>query len=294
MPLISLAHVSVGGAIVAGIAGSLPIAWLVRKYRSPLARICLRVLEPAYGMFFDWWLTPLLKRRKEKRIMDELRNKRSQCEAVVLRLRADYPEAVVDMELSTDSDTWLERMIERFHDRDRQKSIEERTKLIATARRYFSEYRAMLDAQDELSLAGRDAGIRRLKRQKEELELQHDIADLQELRPVDRETQMLTKRYALEQLKRKAGGGEDGAYKQGMKDKKARRLTDIEDHLFESLEHPIQTEVDARVLYKQLRQKIDRHPELSDTDKDELQARLRERFTQLFKTASSTRIFEEG
>lgn len=224
---------------------------------------------------------------------DELEKKRTQCEAVVLRLREQYPEAVADLGGSPTSDTWLERTIERFHDRDRQKSIAERTKLVGLAKQYFTEYRAMLDAHDELNLAARDAGLRRLKRQKEELALQHDIADLQELRPVDRETQVLTKRYELEQLKRKMGGAEDGPYKQGMKEKKARRIVDIEDQLFEALEHPIQTEVEARVLYKKLRRQIDRHPDLSDADKDDLQERLKERFAQLFKTASSSAIFED-
>lgn len=226
--------------------------------------------------------------------MDELYRKRSQCEALVLKLQAQDPAAVADIQFTAGSDTWLERVIERFHDRDRQKSLAERTRLVAEASKYFSEYRAMLLAHHELSRAGRDATLRDLQRDKEELTLRNDIADLEELRSLDRETQKITKQHALDQLKRKmAGGPEESPYKQGMKDKKARRLVDIEDHLFEALEHPVQTEVEARVLYKKLRQRIDRHSELSDADKDELLERLRERCAQLFKSMSSSRIFED-
>lgn len=292
-PLVALAKMSPIGALVAAIIGAAPLIVLFRKYQSNIAAVAWRVFGPVYGLFFDWWLTPLLQGRKERREMDELQRKRNQCETLVLRLQAEYPEAVGDMGSSAGSDTWLERMIERFHDRDRQKNIAERTKLISLATRYFTEYRAMLTAHHELGRAGRDATIRDLQRDKEEKTLRNDIADIDELRAIDRETQKLAKEHERDQLKRKMAGGDDGPYKQGMKDKKAMRLVDIEDHLFEALEHPVQTEVDAMVLYKKLRQKIDRHPDLGENDKDELQERLKQRFGQLFKTSSSSRIFEE-
>jgi hypothetical protein len=292
-PLIALAKVSPIGALVTAILVAVPPILLFRKYRSNLATAAWRVFGPVYGLFFDWWLTPLLRGRKVRRNMDQLHRKRNQCEALVLRLQAEYPEAAGDMGLSAGSDTWLERMIERFHDRDRQKNIAERTKLISLATQYFTEYRAMLTAHHELSRVGRDATIRDLQRDKEEKTLRNDIADIDELRAIDRETQRLAKEHERDEFKRKLAGLGDGPYKQGMKDKKARRMIDIEDHLFEALEHPIQTEVDARVLYEKLRQKIDRHPELGDDDKDQLQERLKQRVGQLFKTSSSSRIFEE-
>jgi hypothetical protein len=299
-PLIALARVSITGAIVAGIIGVLPVVWLFRKYRVPIARAFWRIAEPVYGIFFDWWLTPLLRRRKEQRMVDDLNKKRRQCELIVVQLQSQDPDAVADLgQMSLSSDTWLERVIERFHDRDRQKSMVERTRLITLAKQYFSEYRAMLEAQDELSLAGQDARIRRMRREKEELALRNDIDGLREdavgrneLRALDREKEKLTKQHEIDQLKGKMNG-DDGPYRQAMREKRAKRLVDIEDNLFESLEHPVSTEVEAKLLYKKLRQKIDRHSDLSDPDKDELQARLKQRFSQYFKTASSTPIFEE-
>ncbi len=300
-PLMALGRVSITGAIVASIIGVLPVVWLFRKYRVPIGRAFWRIAEPVYGIFFDWWLTPLLRRRKEKRMVDDLNKKRSEVEAVVLRLQREYPQAVPEIGSgSLTYDTWLERVIERFHDRDRQKSIAERTRLIELAKKYFTEYRAMLDAHDELTLADQDAAIRRLERLKKQLALQNDVADLRntaaignEIRDLDRETTILAKKHELEQLKRKMAGGQGGPYKEGMNDKRERRLVDIEDNLFEALEHPMNTEVEAKLLYEKLRQKIDRHSDLSDTDKDDLQARLKQRFTHYFKTASSTPIFEE-
>jgi hypothetical protein len=300
-PLMALSRMSITGAIVAGIVGLLPILWLLRKYRIPIGRGFWRIAEPVYGIFFDWWLTPVLRRRKEKRMVDDLNKKRSEVEAVVLRLQREYPQAVPEFGGgSLTYDTWLERVIERFHDRDRQKSIAERTRLIDLATRYFTEYRAMIDAHDELTLADQDAAIRRLERLKKQLALQNDIADLQhtatigkEVRDIEQETTILTKQYERDQAKRKMAGGQGGPYQQGMNDKRERRLVDIEDDLFEALEHPMNTEVEAKLLYEKLRQKIDRHSDLSETDKDDLQARLKQRFTQYFKTASSTPIFEE-
>jgi DNA repair exonuclease SbcCD ATPase subunit len=218
----------------------------------------------------------------------------------VLQLNAEDPEALADMGVvSLESDTYIDRVIQRFVDRDRQKSIAERTKLISLLKQHFAEYRAMLDAYDELTLADKDAAIRRLKREREEIDLKNQLADLQhvaatrgELRPMEAEKQKLTLQHEVEQLKKKVVGGENGPYREGMRDKRARRMFDIEDDLFEALEHPIQTEMDARVLYKKLRQKIDRHPDLTDEDKDEMLERLKQRFGQLFKHAS-TPIFEE-
>lgn len=303
--LISLGRVSITGAIVAGLislAALYGVFLLIRELLWPKLRPYVQpAVDAIYGLFFDWWITPILKHRKEKRMMDDLRRKRSQCEAVVLQLQAEDPQPIADMGLGSlrSDDTWLERMIERFVDRDRQKNIAERTKLIGLAKQYFSEYRAMLAAHNELTLAPEDAKIRRLQREKEQLELKNQLADLQhvaatrgELRPMEAEKQKLTLQHELEQLKKKVAGGENGPYREGMRDKRARRMVDIEDDLFEALEHPIQTEMDARVLYKKLRQKIDRHPDLTDEDKDEMLERLKQRFGQLFKHAS-TPIFEE-
>lgn len=234
--------------------------------------------------------------------MNELEKKRRQCELIVVKLQEQDPHALAGLgQITMNSDTWLERVIERFHDRDRQKSISERTRLITLAKQYFSEYRAMLDAKDVLSLADRDARIRRMEREKQELTLQNEIGDLRdegtsrsELRALDREREKLTREHDIQQLRRKIGGrAEDGPYRQAMNEKKARRLMDIEDRLFESLEHPVSTDMEARLLYKQLQKKIDRHPELSDDEKDELLERLERRWKQTFGRASSTPIFEE-
>jgi hypothetical protein len=235
-------------------------------------------------------------------MMDDIENKRRQCELIVVKLQAQDPHALGDLgKVASHSDTWLERVIERFHDRDRQKSVAERTKLIGVARQYFSEYKAMLDAKDELSLAPQDARIRHLKRDKEETELERDLDNLRidtaagkELRALEQKRDKLAKEHEIRQLEHKLGGGaDDGPYQQAMNDKRARRLVDIRDQLFESLEHPVSTDIEARLLYKQLRKKIDRHPELSDGEKDELLERLERRWKQLFGKAAATPIFEE-
>lgn len=283
------------GAIIAGSIVCLALYWFFKAYAGAIKRRLRPILEPVYGTFFDWWLTPLMRRRKEQRQMDGLHRKRAECEALVLKLQAQDPAAVADIHFSAGSDTWIERMIERFHDRDRQKSVAERTRLLEQATKHFTEYKAMLLAYHELTRAGRDATIRELERDKQELTLREDIADIKDLRGLQREAQKLAREHELKELRQKVGGGpaQESPYQQGMKDKKARRLVDIEDHLFESLEHPIQTEVEARILYKKMRQKIDRHPELGDDDKDALLDRLKVRFQQLFKAADATRIFEE-
>lgn len=256
-PLISLAAVSPTGALIAAVIVCPGLYWLFKTY-GPIVKQKLRpVLEPIYGTFFDWWLTPYLRRKKEKRQMDDLHRKRMECEALVLKLQSQDPAAVADIQFSSGSDSWLERVIERFHDRDRQKSIAERTRLLEQATKHFTEYKAMLMAYHELTRAGRDARIRELERDKKELGLAEDIADIKELRGLQREKERLTQQHELEQLRQKISGGpKESPYQQGMKDKKARRLVDIEDQLFEALEHPILTEVEARLLYKKLRQKI--------------------------------------
>lgn len=304
--LILLAKVSMTGTIVAAVVGGMVLYFVLRAIGRwllpPVWRFAKPVVEALYGIFCDWWVTPLLRRRKERRIMNELERKRRQCELIVVKLQAQDPQALSDLgRVELHSDTWLERVIERFHDRDRQKNIVERTKLITLAKQYFSEYRAMLDAKDELTLASRDARIRRMKRDKEELtlemevgELREDAASRKELRGLDREREKLTKQYDIDLLKRKmSGGGDESPYRQAMKDKRARRLVDIQDHLFESLEHPVSTDMEARVLKKQLQKKIDRHPDLSDDEKDELLERLERRWEQTFGKSSSTSIFEE-
>jgi hypothetical protein len=304
--LVMLAKVSVTGTIVAAVIGGVVLFFTLRalgRWLLPHAwRFAKPVVETLYGIFLDWWLTPLLRRRKERRIVNELENKRRQCELIVVKLQEQDPQALSGLsQVGMNSDTWLERVLERFHDRDRQKSMAERTKLITLAKQYFGEYRAMLEAKDELSLANRDAGIRRMEREKKELTLQNEIGDLRddaatrnELRGLDREKDRLTKRYEIDQLKKKMNGErDDGPYREAMNDKKARRLVDIQDHLFESLEHPVSTDMEARLLYKQLQKKIDRHPELSDNEKDELLERLERRWKQTFGKASATPIFEE-
>ena len=300
--LAELARVSAIGAMVAFIIGAVPFIWFVRSHRTGISKTFWRVAEPVYAIFFDWWLTPLVRRRKDERMMDDIENKRRQCELIVVKLQEQDPHALGDLgKVALHSDTLLERVIERFHDRDRQKSVAERTKLIGLARQYFNEYKAMLDAKDELSLATQDARIRHLKRDKEETELKRDLDYLtsdaaagKELRALEQKRDKLTKEHEIRQLEHKLGGGADeGPYRQAMNDKKARRLVDIQDHLFESLEHPVSTDMEARLLYKQLRKKIDRHPELSDEEKDELLERLERRWKQSYGRASATPIFEE-
>ena len=102
------------GIILAPIA-YFPVRWLVRDVR-PFA---LPILEPVYGVFFDWWLTPVLLRRKkeriishqvrkEKRLMDGAEKKREQYEEAMAKLKSDYPEVADIVPLSPNSRRYLD------------------------------------------------------------------------------------------------------------------------------------------------------------------------------------------
>ena len=198
--IIALARVSVTGAIVAAVLSAGLLCILFRLFQayawSYVWRFLRPVAEALYGIFLDWWLTPLLRRRKEKRIMDEVRGKRDRYEHAIAKLKTEYPEVADIVPLSPNSeDTWIERVIERFHDRGRQKNREEKIKLAAQARQFYAEYRGAIDeyrgvleAQDDLERVktratfkekDEEAKLRELDRKKRRLALEKEIQELE-------------------------------------------------------------------------------------------------------------------
>lgn len=191
-PLIALSKVSLTGAILAGIIGSLPVVWLVRKYRVQITSVFWRVAEPVYGIFFDWWLTPILMRGKEKKIMDDVLEKRERYEAIVSKIQSECPGEVGDISISLGYKVWISSALERFIARQKGKNFAEQIRLLTLAKQYYSEYAAALEAKDTFTRVQRgdtskerdeEAELRGLGRQKQKLTLQREIADLQEQKP---------------------------------------------------------------------------------------------------------------
>src|SRR5581483_9934825 len=117
--LVMLAKVSITGTIVAAVVGAAALYFTLRalgRWILPKVwRFAEPVVEVLYGIFCDWWLAPVLRRRKERRMMDELEKKRRQCELIVVKLQEHDPQALADFgQTALYSDTWLERVIERF------------------------------------------------------------------------------------------------------------------------------------------------------------------------------------
>lgn len=128
--------------------------------------------------------------------MDDVRGKKAQYEYMIAKLKNEYPEMadIVPSSPGTD-DTWIERVVERFHDRGCQKNREDKIKLAAQARRFYAEYRAAIDeyrgvleSHDDLNrvkggktFAEKDEeeALRQLERKKRRLALEREIKDLE-------------------------------------------------------------------------------------------------------------------
>jgi uncharacterized membrane protein YgcG len=206
----SIFGISPAGALILVIIAGAGIAILLKKRGVKLGGYFQKAVDALFGIFFDWWLTRIVRRRKEKRVMDEVRRKRERYEEATDKLRSDFPEvadfaAAVPVSRSSD-DTWIERVIERFHDRDRQKTQEEKIKLAAQARRLYAEYRGAMDeyrgvleAHDNIGRVkgtfkekDEETTLRELERKKRRLILEKEIKDLEkeppEPPPVDKRT----------------------------------------------------------------------------------------------------------
>ena len=284
-PLIALAKMSLVGAIVAGILVVLPLIWLFRKYRDALARVVWKVFEPAYGILFDWWLTPRLRRRKEQRLMDDVRNKQSKTrEALNKLVPPEVPADVPLAPLSTD-ESWLARIAERVRLRGQQINNQEKIKIAGQAKQYFAEtrgaideYRGVLEASDELERVQRgdsrtekdeEAEIRRLDRQKRTVSLTQEIKD----------------------LKKKPEAAKD-EYREKQEAKKSRRRVDIADNLFEQLEIPSITRVEGQKLYDRRRLEVLSDKALSPSAKAEELTRIEKDFRDWLKKHNFS-IFED-
>lgn len=61
-------------------------------------------------------------------------------------------------------------------------------------------------------------------------------------------------------------------------DKKTRRRFDLQDEVFEAFERPFEKEIELRVKYNELTEKIRKHPAMSQSEKDDLLRELDKRF----------------
>ena len=116
--------------------------------------------------------------------MDEVYKKRERYVESIETIQRECPE-IADIPLSIGPASWFERVAERFRDRETEKTITQKTKLLEQTKRFFTEYRAALDAEDELRRVksafrekDEDAELRSLERQKKKLALEREIADL--------------------------------------------------------------------------------------------------------------------
>jgi hypothetical protein len=186
--LFALAKISVTGAVVAAAISACLVYVgfrLFRKYAWPYVwKFIGPVAEAIYGMFFDWWLTPILKRRKEERIMDDVRKTRGRYEEAVSKLRSEVPE-IADIPISIAPETWLANVAERFRQRQTTKTFAAQTEMLAQVKQFFGEWRAALDAEDELKRAkptylekDEEADLRRMEREKRKLTLEREIGEL--------------------------------------------------------------------------------------------------------------------
>jgi hypothetical protein len=185
--LVGIARVSEAGAVVAGIIGTMPLIWAGRRFKAPIGRALWRVAEPIYGIFFDWWITPIFLRRKEKKIMDDVLDRREQYESIVSTIQAECPEEVGDISISVGYKIWISSALERFITRQKGKNFTEQIRLLTLAKQYYTEYAAALEAKDKFKRVKRgdsfkeedeEVEIRALEREKRRLALQADIEEL--------------------------------------------------------------------------------------------------------------------
>jgi len=261
--LMILAGVSQTGAIIAGLVflGAailiLCILWQVLK---PVAlwiwRVVRWVATPIYGLVFDWWLKPMISHRKGRLLMDTVSEKKAQYEASLARLQAECPE-IADIPLSVGATNWMSQVAERFRDRQTGKTMAQKILLLEQTKRFFAEYRAALDAQDEFkryhhTVAEKDdeAELRRLERLKRKLQLEREIADL--------------------------SGSKNVQFERQFNESKKKRLVDIQNEVFLEFERHVEKNITLRAKYNELARKIENHPDLDADQKSEMLKKLKE------------------
>lgn len=156
--IVKLSAMSPTGFVLAAILAIVPPFLGVRlwlryvRLRLKIKRLLQRVTDAVFGIFFEWWLTPILLRRKEKRIMDDVKQKRERYEEAVMKLRRECPQ-IADIPISIAPETWLANVAERFRQRQMEKTFQAQTRMLEQVKMFFSEFRAALDAQDNLGRA---------------------------------------------------------------------------------------------------------------------------------------------
>jgi hypothetical protein len=192
-----IAAVSSTGFVIAAILAVSPPVVLMRNLVQRYGRLGNRIFGTfgmaVYGIFFDWWLTPLIRRRKGRQVMDDFRKKSERSEQAVAKLTGTD---ITDLTSSAPrpDDTWIERLIYRFHIHGQQKNYEAQTKMAAAARQCHAEtrgaideFRGVLNASDDLERVRRgdivkekdeEAEIRGLERTERKLTIEKKITDL--------------------------------------------------------------------------------------------------------------------
>ena len=203
-----LYHLSpTGAAVVIGL-GALVVFGMIMNYRAGIARVFRWIGSFVYGLLFDWWFTPILVRGRERRIMRDVDDKREQFEASIERLKAECPE-VQDIPLSIGPADWLSHVAERFRVRQTEKTIAQKTSLLAQTRIFFEQYRAALDAEDNLKRArpsykekDEEEDLRKLERQKRKLALEMEIAEMKKRKDPPPPRQPLSEHEQVAEMKK--------------------------------------------------------------------------------------------
>lgn len=188
--------------------------------------------------------------------MDTVSEKKAQYEASLARLQAECPE-IADIPLSVGATNWMSQVAERFRDRQTGKTMAQKILLLEQTKRFFAEYRAALDAQDEFkryhhTVAEKDdeAELRRLERLKRKLQLEREIANL--------------------------SGSKNVQFERQFNESKKKRLVDIQNEVFLEFERHVEKNITLRAKYNELARKIENHPDLDADQKSEMLKKLKE------------------
>jgi hypothetical protein len=202
--LISLARLSLTGAIVAAIIAAFPLVWLIRRVAAPIGRLLRPVGDALFGIFFDWWLYPLWSRLKERRLIADMDKKRAKYETALQALQTDpafiqlgkEDPQIAGIPLTAGYDNWVAEVHKRWRMGQVKMTLAKLTELLEQLKTYFTQYTAAAEAYDDFRRLPDHLGERReeqkahakerreqqeleaLRRKKEKEELKAQIQDI--------------------------------------------------------------------------------------------------------------------
>ena len=189
--LYSLSQVSITGAVIATLVAGTAMFFLVRRLGPRVKPYLMRALEPLFGVFIEWWIRPLLLRRKENKLMRKMKSSKETLVVEYQKLQLKHPE-IATIPLATSYDGWLSQAYQRFQTRqvgktlaEQAKTVEAQTTVFERVKQLYREYAAAADAYDDMkNLESRfrekreEEEIRRHERKKRLLTLKKEIREI--------------------------------------------------------------------------------------------------------------------